>query len=766
MAKSNAELAFTPNVVSVRYFKTSTDIIAGLGYDLYKLSSTYVKIYDYDDGLTVIFKANRTNSQKVYISIDGVLKNSVRRDIELLSKEKKSLENATVLVDELYMCVYNASLDKFVLLSATERGGMQTFNTVNELKLSNSIRDGVIAVTLGQESAGDGMAAFYQVTLNPPAPTATLQPIAVQNGLYIVEIKTADSTTLTELQQVNVSNVNRLGTLEDNLGFVNRTSTALQSGMTALFNGATGYAKTLLGLTNFLHNFINTIYPTRVNTVDTRFNADENMMYEIIGKDNNNVPKVGTKTKLDLHATADKAIELDHNVTVNFLDDVTGSLTSFTGKNAAYNVSLSVKDDSHVHLAESTLQAKRNIAGATNELLQIVLNDKASTTTTNTFTQEQTFNNGIKSTNYKSMATVMNFDNTLNGNGTSIVYKIKDSSGVDTTLTMSGTGIRFGKGASNYDVTFSGSTMTLGTSIDALAVPKISASTSVSTAAAYATNYYFSANSTRLLANGTGIELRAASNSPIAYLVPTIFNLFSSNGNSLNLKANDTDITFDATSGIQTFNFTKPTVFSSSITANELYAPKVQVKKSSLTYEASIESNYVQFASSAGLNYYTFDKFGWFPSLKVGGTALAPLVTVQGSSQVELVAGTAATRFHMNKDLYVIGEVSCSSDPRLKSNIIELNKEDTLNKLFKLSAYSYNFKECTDTTIGVLADKVEEEFPQLVRYNEDGMRTVNYNGLSALSINAIGALKVELDETNRRLAAIEAKLSVLLPLGY
>ena len=81
------------------------------------------------------------------------------------------------------------------------------------------------------------------------------------------------------------------------------------------------------------------------------------------------------------------------------------------------------------------------------------------------------------------------------------------------------------------------------------------------------------------------------------------------------------------------------------------------------------------------------------------------------------------------------GDVTISSDIRLKSNIVSLGS--TLSKLLLIDGKSYTMNSDGKDKIGVLAQEVQEVFPELVGEDTEGMLTVNYQGLVPVLINAL-----------------------------
>lgn len=121
-------------------------------------------------------------------------------------------------------------------------------------------------------------------------------------------------------------------------------------------------------------------------------------------------------------------------------------------------------------------------------------------------------------------------------------------------------------------------------------------------------------------------------------------------------------------------------------------------------------------------------------------------------------------------DLYVYGTVysvatGSISDSTLKENIVPI-PAGTLNKLASCKGYSYKFKKDPKhkTRSGVLAQEVEVQFPTLV---EDVVvddpklgpavtyKTVDYNGLTGILLEAVKELKTIIDAQELRIQALE-----------
>ena len=97
-----------------------------------------------------------------------------------------------------------------------------------------------------------------------------------------------------------------------------------------------------------------------------------------------------------------------------------------------------------------------------------------------------------------------------------------------------------------------------------------------------------------------------------------------------------------------------------------------------------------------------------------------------------------------NATLY--GTLTQNSDERLKKNITAI--ENPLDRLQQLSGYHYQWKDDwrdTATQTGLLAQEVEKVMPELVKEDEKGVKSVNYNGLVPYLLEAIKELKAEVE---------------------
>lgn len=114
--------------------------------------------------------------------------------------------------------------------------------------------------------------------------------------------------------------------------------------------------------------------------------------------------------------------------------------------------------------------------------------------------------------------------------------------------------------------------------------------------------------------------------------------------------------------------------------------------------------------------------------------------------------GGVKLRMTSSGNVYVNGYVTDYSDKSLKKNIIPL--QNSLQKLLKLGGYTYNWIDkarSQNQQIGVIAQEVESQFPELVDTDKDGIKSVAYGHLVPVLIEAIKEQQAQIDELKKLL---------------
>lgn len=92
-------------------------------------------------------------------------------------------------------------------------------------------------------------------------------------------------------------------------------------------------------------------------------------------------------------------------------------------------------------------------------------------------------------------------------------------------------------------------------------------------------------------------------------------------------------------------------------------------------------------------------------------------------------------------------DFNSASDINLKENIKPL--EDSLDKVLKLNGVSFDWKETQQPSMGVIAQELEEVFPELVRSGD--IKSVNYNGLIGVLIEAVKEQQKQIEELKKQI---------------
>ena len=121
---------------------------------------------------------------------------------------------------------------------------------------------------------------------------------------------------------------------------------------------------------------------------------------------------------------------------------------------------------------------------------------------------------------------------------------------------------------------------------------------------------------------------------------------------------------------------------------------------------------------------------------------------------------------------------SSSSDSRLKKDVKTIS--GALDKVLKLRGVTYYWKNREEMAaakgvsadkmnygyddkkhIGVIAQEIEAEYPELVHTDSDGFKSVDYSAITPILIEAMKELKAEKDELKAEKDALEAKVEKL-----
>lgn len=159
----------------------------------------------------------------------------------------------------------------------------------------------------------------------------------------------------------------------------------------------------------------------------------------------------------------------------------------------------------------------------------------------------------------------------------------------------------------------------------------------------------------------------------------------------------------------------------------------------------------------SNLNSLSFGSFLTAGSSYNGSTAVSVSVAATTANTANtVVARDASGDFtagtincsYLNATFDITGaNINSTSDENLKTNIKTI--ENSLETIKSLRGVSFDWKETTKPSYGVVAQEIEKILPELVTTSEN--KSVNYNGLIGVLIEAIKELSNEVTELKNKL---------------
>ncbi|MDE2079070.1 MAG: tail fiber domain-containing protein [Patescibacteria group bacterium] len=225
------------------------------------------------------------------------------------------------------------------------------------------------------------------------------------------------------------------------------------------------------------------------------------------------------------------------------------------------------------------------------------------------------------------------------------------------------------------------------------------------------------------------------------YIYSTSRYTYSNNGDILfNNGTGQNLVLAETASNIYTFGGGSPGGAPSSVLSMDMLNTRVGVGNSAPSTDFEVGTNFqVSTANTAG---------NIFEVASSTGTAYLSIAATTGNATFHGSGGTCT----------ITGAGACSSDRRLKTNIVEISGADALAGLSKIHAVTFNWADPTweqNQELGVIAQDVQSVFPQLVSTATttfDGTPgqyyVLNYANLTAPLITGVNTLNAVYDATN------------------
>ncbi len=153
-------------------------------------------------------------------------------------------------------------------------------------------------------------------------------------------------------------------------------------------------------------------------------------------------------------------------------------------------------------------------------------------------------------------------------------------------------------------------------------------------------------------------------------------------------------------------------------------------------------------SGTIGLTGPTGSSSQWLNTITATGTYI-----YYSQGNVGIGTSNPTSTLHVVGDIYATGDVTAFSDARYKTNLQPLT--NCLTQVKEIQGIRYEtlppyVNPSHKTHIGLLAQEVEQQFPELVKTDEMGMKSLNYSQMVAVLLECI-------KELTQRVERLEAK---------
>ena len=125
------------------------------------------------------------------------------------------------------------------------------------------------------------------------------------------------------------------------------------------------------------------------------------------------------------------------------------------------------------------------------------------------------------------------------------------------------------------------------------------------------------------------------------------------------------------------------------------------------------------------------------------GAAATTKMSILQNGYLGVLDDTPSYQLDVTGTIRATGDVIAFSDVRVKENIKTI--KSSLDKVSKLRGVEFNKIGEDEKSIGVIAQEIEKVIPEVVKTDDEGMKSVAYGNISGLLIEAIKELKAEID---------------------
>lgn len=218
------------------------------------------------------------------------------------------------------------------------------------------------------------------------------------------------------------------------------------------------------------------------------------------------------------------------------------------------------------------------------------------------------------------------------------------------------------------------------------------------------------------------------------------------------------DLSYNPTTGVISFSATGAPVISVAGKTGSVTLNTADVAESSNLYFTNARARTAISVSGAG-SYNSSTgviTINAAPVTSVAGKTGAVTLAIADTSGLQTAldgkysasGGTISGNVSVSGTVTATGDITAFSDERTKSNVETIT--EALYKVKAMRGVSYISKFNMEERIGVIAQEVERVVPEVVHTHENGLKSVAYQNLVGLLIEAIKALELRVAELESR----------------
>lgn len=218
------------------------------------------------------------------------------------------------------------------------------------------------------------------------------------------------------------------------------------------------------------------------------------------------------------------------------------------------------------------------------------------------------------------------------------------------------------------------------------------------------------------------------------------------------------DLSYNPTTGVISFSATGAPVVSVAGKTGSVTLNTADVAESSNLYFTNARARTAISVSGAGSYNSTTGviTINAAPVTSVAGKTGAVTLAIADTSGLQTAldgkfsasGGTISGNVSVSGTVTATGDITAFSDERTKTNVETIT--EALYKVKAMRGVSYISKFNMEERIGVIAQEVERVVPEVVHTHENGLKSVAYQNLVGLLIEAIKALELRVAELESR----------------